>query len=112
MDETPGDTTDPRLPQAAVHPHHHHTMAGRLRYYAHAYGGPLIAIIAVAAASYLLYLQFTQPGQSPAEIWEKAKEIPLRRYVLALALIGVHYIIFGVYEQVGLIYLKSPLSLP
>src|SRR5438105_3169971 len=76
------------------------------RHYLHAYGGPLLALIAVGAASYLFYLQVRE--HSPAEIWEKAREIPLRRYVLALGLIGVHYIVFGVYEQVGLIYLKTP----
>src|SRR6185436_12286159 len=80
------------------------------RHYMHAYGGPMLALVAVGAASYLFYLQIRE--HSLAEIWEKAREIPARRYVLALGLIGVHYIIFGLYEQVGLIYMKTPLSLP
>ena len=80
------------------------------RHWLHAYGGPLFALIAVVAASYLFYLQIRE--HSPAEIWEKAREIPVGRYILALALIGVHYVIFAVYEQLGLIYLRTPLSLP
>lgn len=80
------------------------------RHYLHAYGGPVFAFVAVVAASYLFYLQIRE--HSPREIWEKAEQIPLARYLLAVGLIGMHYVIFGIYEQIGLIHLKSPLSLP
>jgi len=104
-DEKPDGS--PQLEPAGVLPPPH---PSGWRHYMHAYGGPLFALVAVIAASYLFYLQVRE--HSPAEIWEKAREIPLQRYFLALALIGIHYLIFAVYEQVGLIYLKAPLSLP
>ena len=71
------------------------------RHYMHAYGGPLLALVAVGAASYLFYLQIRE--HSPTEIYEKARQIPLGRYIQALGLIGIHYIIFALYEQVGLL---------
>jgi phosphatidylglycerol lysyltransferase len=104
--ENPADSPLPEKEDGSAVP----KSSGRWRHLLHAYGGPVLALVAVLAASYLFYLQIRE--HSPAEIWEKAKEIPLRRYVQALGLIGVHYIIFAVYEQVGLIYLKTPLSLP
>ena len=103
--ENPADSPSPEPEAGAIA----HPPTG-WRHYMHAYGGPLLALVAVGAASYLFYLQVHE--HSPAEIWEKAREIPLGRYVLAIGLIGVHYLIFAVYEQVGLIYLKTPLSLP
>ncbi|MFN0017836.1 MAG: hypothetical protein ACKVP0_06225 [Pirellulaceae bacterium] len=113
MDEAVENSADSPLPEregdladARLHSH----APGGWRHYLHAYGGPVFAAVAVVAASYLFYLQIRE--HSPAEIWEKAKEIPLQRYVLALALIALHYVIFAVYEQVGLIYMKTPLSLP
>lgn len=109
MDDAADNPADPPLPEkeaGSTVPH----ISGGWRHYLHAYGGPLFALVAVMAASFLFYKQLE--AHSPAEIWEKAKQIPLNRYVLALGLIGVHYIIFAVYEQVGLIYLKTPLALP
>jgi len=99
-DETPASS-----PQAEPEAH-----PSGWRHYLHAYGGSVFALVAVVAASYLFYFQVRE--HTPAEIWEKAKEIPPLRYVLALVLIGIHYLIFAVYEQVGLIYMKTPLSLP
>jgi len=106
---TSGDAAAP-LPLDKADGAHGQGSGGRLRYLVHTYGGPLLALIAVIAASYLFYRQISE--HSPGEIWEKAKEIPAKRYIQALALIGLHYLIFGIYEQIGLIYLKAPLSLP
>ena len=105
--EVPADNPADALPPepeegAAAHSGWRHTL--------HKYGGPVLAFVAVAAASYLFYLQIRE--HSPGEIWEKARQIPLGRYALAFVLIGMHYVIVAVYEQIGLIYMKTPLSVP
>ncbi len=74
----------------------------------HRWGGPLFVLIVIGAAGYLFYLQFRE--HQMAEVLASARRIPLRRYVTAIALIGLHYVILAAYEQIGLWYLKKPLS--
>jgi uncharacterized membrane protein YbhN (UPF0104 family) len=71
--------------------------------------GPVVAIVAFAAAVVLLYLELKD--HSLQEILEAVRAIPLHRILLAMSLTVLNYLILSGYDGLAVRYLKRPLHL-
>src|SRR5262245_45393707 len=71
--------------------------------------GPVVAIVAFAAAVVLLYRELKD--HSLQEILEAVEAIPLHRILLAIGLTVVNYLILSGYDGLAVRYLRRPLKL-
>ncbi len=71
--------------------------------------GPIVAIVAFAAAVVLLYRELKD--HSLQEILEAVRAIPLHRIVLAMGLTVLNYMILSGYDGLAVRYLRRPLKL-
>src|SRR5262245_52827601 len=71
--------------------------------------GPVVAIVAFAAAVVLLYRELKD--HSLQEILEAVEAIPLHRILLAMGLTVVNYLILSGYDGLAVRYLRRPLKL-
>jgi uncharacterized membrane protein YbhN (UPF0104 family) len=71
--------------------------------------GPIVAIVAFAAAVVLLYRELKD--HSLQEILKAVKAIPLHRILLAMGLTVVNYLILSGYDGLAVRYLRRPLKL-